>query len=66
MKAVVYNGPRNVSVEQVPDPKIEQKTDVLVKIHTPNICGSCARQSLGEEEEAQSVTETSRWNPCGE
>jgi glutathione-independent formaldehyde dehydrogenase len=40
MKAVVYNGPRNVSVEQVPDPKIEQKTDVLVKIHTTNICGS--------------------------
>jgi threonine dehydrogenase-like Zn-dependent dehydrogenase len=40
MKAVVYNGPRNVSVENVPDPKIEQKTDVLVKIHTTNICGS--------------------------
>lgn len=40
MKAVVYNGPRNVTVEDVPDAKIEQPTDVLVKIHSTNICGS--------------------------
>lgn len=40
MKALVYNGPRDVSIEEVPDPKIEQPTDVLVKITTTNICGS--------------------------
>jgi len=40
MKALVYNGPRDVSVKKVPDPKIEQPTDVIVKITTTNICGS--------------------------
>lgn len=40
MKAVVYEGPRNVTVKEVPDAKIEQPTDVLVKISTTNICGS--------------------------
>jgi glutathione-independent formaldehyde dehydrogenase len=40
MKAVVYNGPRDVTVGQVDDPPIEQPTDALVKITTTNICGS--------------------------
>lgn len=40
MKAVVYNGPRDVIVKDVPDPKIEQPTDVLVRITSTNICGS--------------------------
>lgn len=40
MKGLVYNGPRNVSVNNVPDAKIEQPTDVLVKITATNICGS--------------------------
>lgn len=40
MKALVYNGPRDVSVKDVPDAKIEQPTDVLVEITTTNICGS--------------------------
>lgn len=40
MRALVYNGPHDVSVEEVPDPEIEQPTDVLVKITTTNICGS--------------------------
>lgn len=40
MKALVYNGPRDVSVVEVPDAKIERSTDVLVKITTTNICGS--------------------------
>ena len=40
MKAVVYNGPRDVSVESVPDAKIEQPNYVIVKITTTNICGS--------------------------
>ena len=40
MKAVVYNGPRDISVNKVPDAKIERPTDVLVRITTTNICGS--------------------------
>ena len=40
MKALVYNGPRDVNVVEVPDAKIERPTDVLVKISATNICGS--------------------------
>jgi glutathione-independent formaldehyde dehydrogenase len=40
MKALVYNGPRDVSVSEVPDARIEAPTDVLVKITSTNICGS--------------------------
>jgi glutathione-independent formaldehyde dehydrogenase len=40
VEAVVYRGPRNVSVEQVDDPRIEAPTDVLVKITSTAICGS--------------------------
>jgi glutathione-independent formaldehyde dehydrogenase len=40
MKAVVYEGPRQVRVEDVPDPTISEPTDVIVRITTTNICGS--------------------------
>jgi glutathione-independent formaldehyde dehydrogenase len=40
MKAVVYNGPRDVAVADVPDAAIEKPTDVLVRITSTNICGS--------------------------
>ena len=40
MRALVYNGPRDVSVRQVPDATIERATDVLGRIPTTNICGS--------------------------
>src|ERR1700716_26426 len=40
MKAVVYNGPRNVAVKDVPEPRIERPTDALVRITSTNICGS--------------------------
>jgi len=40
MKALVYNGPRDIRVKNVPDAKIEKPTDVLVKITSTNICGS--------------------------
>jgi glutathione-independent formaldehyde dehydrogenase len=40
MKAVVYNGPRDVGVRDIPDPRIEQATDALVQITSTNICGS--------------------------
>ncbi len=40
MKAVVYQGPYRVAVEEVPDARIEQPNDALVRITTTNICGS--------------------------
>jgi threonine dehydrogenase-like Zn-dependent dehydrogenase len=40
MKALVYEGPRKVTVKEMPDAKIQRPTDVLVKITTTNICGS--------------------------
>lgn len=40
MKALVYQGPHDVQVMDMPDAKIERPTDVLVKITTTNICGS--------------------------
>ncbi|GHF54036.1 threonine dehydrogenase-like Zn-dependent dehydrogenase [Deinococcus metalli] len=40
MRAVVYNGPRDVAVKNVPDAQLERPTDVLVRITSTNICGS--------------------------
>ncbi|WP_428962463.1 glutathione-independent formaldehyde dehydrogenase [Micromonospora fluostatini] len=40
MRAVVYNGPHNVSVDEVEDPRIQDPNDVIVKITTTAICGS--------------------------
>ena len=40
MKAVVYKGPYKVAVEDVPDPKIQAPTDVIVRITSSAICGS--------------------------
>ena len=40
MKAVVYRGPRQVSVEQVEDPRIEQPSDVVLRITSSALCGS--------------------------
>jgi threonine dehydrogenase-like Zn-dependent dehydrogenase len=40
MKAVTWHGRRDVRVEEVPDPKIEQPTDAIVRITSTAICGS--------------------------
>jgi glutathione-independent formaldehyde dehydrogenase len=40
VKAVVYRGPYQVAIEDVPDPRIEAPGDALIKITTTNICGS--------------------------
>ena len=40
MRAVVYRGPYDVEVTDVPDPTIEEPTDAVVRITTTNICGS--------------------------
>lgn len=40
MKAVTWHGKRDVRVEDVPDPRIEEPTDAIVRITSTNICGS--------------------------
>lgn len=40
MKAVTYQGVKNVEVKEVEDPKIEKADDIIVKLTTTAICGS--------------------------
>ena len=40
MKAVTFHGKRDVRVDTVPDPRIEEPTDAIVKITSTGICGS--------------------------
>lgn len=40
MKAVTYQGIKNVQVKEVNDPKIEKPDDLIVKLTTTAICGS--------------------------
>ena len=40
MKAVVYKGPFEVAVENVPDPALQHPNDVIVRITSSCICGS--------------------------
>ncbi|MBO4206796.1 zinc-dependent alcohol dehydrogenase [Micromonospora echinofusca] len=40
MRALTWHGKRDVRVETVPDPKIEEPTDAVVRITSTAICGS--------------------------
>lgn len=40
MKAIIYNGPFDVTVKNVPDARIVRPGDALIRITTTNICGS--------------------------
>ena len=40
MKALTFHGKRDVRVETVPDPIIEQPTDVVIKVTSTGLCGS--------------------------
>ena len=40
MKAVVWHGQRDVRVETMPDPTIEEPTDAIVEISSTGLCGS--------------------------
>jgi threonine dehydrogenase-like Zn-dependent dehydrogenase len=40
MKAVTWQGKRDVRVEDVPDPRIEKPSDAIIKVTSTNICGS--------------------------
>lgn len=40
MKAVAWHGKRDVRVDTVPDPRIEEPADAVVRITSTGICGS--------------------------
>ncbi|MGV9804441.1 zinc-dependent alcohol dehydrogenase [Micromonospora chersina] len=40
MKALTWHGKRDVRVEDVPDPRIEEPTDAVIRITSTAICGS--------------------------
>jgi threonine dehydrogenase-like Zn-dependent dehydrogenase len=40
MKAVTWHGKRDIRVDEVPDPVIQQPTDAIVRMTTTNLCGS--------------------------
>ncbi|MFN8077292.1 MAG: zinc-dependent alcohol dehydrogenase [Kineosporiaceae bacterium] len=40
MKAVTWHGKRDVRVEEVPDPKIEEPTDAVIRVTSTAVCGS--------------------------
>ena len=40
MKAVTYQGIKNIAVKEVPDPKIEKPDDMIIRVTSSAICGS--------------------------
>ena len=40
MKAVTWQGRKDMRVEEVPDPRIEEPTDIVVKVTSTGLCGS--------------------------
>ena len=40
MKALTWHGKRDVRVDTVPDPKIQEPTDIIIKVTSSGICGS--------------------------
>ena len=40
MKAVTWQGPHDMQVTEVPDPRIEQPTDAIIQVTSTGLCGS--------------------------
>lgn len=40
MKASVFHRPKKITLDNVPDPKIEKSTDIILKVTSTAICGS--------------------------
>ena len=40
MRAVVWHGKRDVRVDNVPDPIIQEPTDAIIRITSTGLCGS--------------------------
>jgi alcohol dehydrogenase len=67
MRAAVYHGPRNVAIEDVPDPKIEAPSDLIVATRVASMCGSDLYLFNGEVEDMVSPGHTTLGHEvCGE
>ena len=53
MKALVYGGPGIKEWKEVPDPQIQQPTDVIVKMEATTICGTDLHILKGDTPEVQ-------------
>ncbi|MCP1491498.1 threonine dehydrogenase-like Zn-dependent dehydrogenase [Peribacillus frigoritolerans] len=40
MKAVTFQGVKDIQVKQVEGPKLQQKDDIIVRVTSTSICGS--------------------------
>jgi threonine dehydrogenase-like Zn-dependent dehydrogenase len=63
MRAVAWHGKRDVRVDTVDDPRIEQSTDAIVRITSTGICGSDLHlyEVLGAFMEEGDILGMSRW-----
>ncbi len=48
MRALVYHGPAQTSWDTVPEPRIEEDTDAIVRVDATTICGSDLRIQRGD------------------
>ena len=66
MKAVTWHGKRDVRVDTVPDPKVEEPTDAVIEVTSTNICGSDLHlyEILGAFMKPGTSSATSRWASC--
>lgn len=40
MRAVTWQGPKDIRVDQVPDPTIQEPTDIVIRVTSSGLCGS--------------------------
>ena len=56
MQAAIFNGPRDIVVETVPDPRILEPTDAVVRVVLACVCGSDLWYYRGQSPHACRVT----------
>ena len=56
MQAVVFHGPHDVRVEELPRPEVEEPGDVLLKVDRAAICGTDLHPSSGRMEMEEGAT----------
>lgn len=49
MQAVVYEGPYNIVVKEVPRPRVVEETDAILKVELSGLCGSDLHMYRGHQ-----------------
>lgn len=50
MEEIVYTGPLSIAVQNVPRPRIEHPTEIILRLTSCAICGSdCYKQIIAQE-----------------